>query len=80
MAAVENDIISFRIPHQLKLKLEKLVSATKRSKADLLLHWVEDAIAIEEWQIQEIEAGIKEADAGEFASKDEVKKVLTKWL
>lgn len=80
MASVENDIISFRVPHKLKLKLEKLVDATKRSKADLLLHWVEDAIELEEWQIQEIELGIKEADSGKFASKDEVKKVLTKWL
>lgn len=76
----ENPVISLRVPNELYSKLEKIVKATKRNKADLLLHWVEQAIAIEEWQIQELEAGIKEADAGKFASNEEVERVLNKWL
>lgn len=76
----ENPVISFRVPSEIYEKLEQLVKATKRSKADLLLHWLEEAISLEEWQIQEIEAGIKEADAGMFASSTEVERVLTKWL
>ena len=75
-----NRIISLRIPSELNTKLEHLVQVTKRNKADLLLHWVEDGIALEEWQLQELEAGIEEANAGLFASKQEVDKVLTKWL
>ncbi len=75
-----NQVISLRVPNELMVKLDNLVKATKRNKADLLLHWVEDGIALEEWQLQELEAGIKEADAGIFASKSEVDKVLTKWL
>ena len=35
---------------------------------------------LEEWQIQEIEAGIKEADIGKFAEAAEVERVLNKWL
>lgn len=73
-------VISLRVPDELMAKLDHLVKATKRNKADLLLHWVEDGIALEEWQLQELEAGIKEADAGLFASKSEVDRVLTKWL
>lgn len=76
----ENPVISLRVPNELYSKLEKIVKATKRNKADLLLHWVEQAIALEEWQIQELEAGIKEADAGKFASNEEVERVLNKWL
>ena len=74
------DIISLRVPHELKIKLDKLVTATKRNKSDLLLHWIEDGVALEEWQLQEIEDGIKEADMGKFASQSEVNKVLNKWL
>ena len=78
--AANNQVISLRVPNELNKKLDLLVNATKRNKADLLLHWVEDGIALEEWQLQELEAGIKEANAGVFASKDDVEKVLTKWL
>lgn len=76
----ENPVISLRVPNELYSKLEKIVKATNRNKADILLHWVEQAIALEEWQIQELEAGIKEADAGRFASNEEVDRVLNKWL
>lgn len=78
--AASNHVISLRVPNELNEKLDLLVKATRRNKAELLLHWVEDAVALEEWQLQELEAGIKEADTGFFASKDEVEKVLTKWL
>lgn len=80
MTAITSEIISFRAPHALKEKLEKLVALTKRSKTDLLLYWVEEAIATEEWQLQEISLGVKEADTGKFTSKKEVERVLTKWL
>lgn len=80
MTATTSEIISFRAPIALKEKLEKLVNLTKRKKTDLLLHWVEEAIATEEWQLQEISLGIEEANAGKFASKNEVERVLTKWL
>ena len=75
-----NQVISLRVPSELSAKLDHLVKVTKRNKADLLLHWVEDGIALEEWQLQELEAGINEADAGLFATKHDVGKVLTKWL
>jgi RHH-type rel operon transcriptional repressor/antitoxin RelB len=80
MNTLANEIISFRAPHALKEKLEKLADITKRSKTDLLLFWVEDGIATEEWQLQEIELGVQEANAGKFASKEEVDRVLKKWL
>jgi predicted transcriptional regulator len=76
----ENPVISFRVPSEIYDKLEQLVKATKRNKADLLLHWLEEAISLEEWQLQEVEAGIKEADSGMFASSAETERVLNKWL
>lgn len=76
----ESSVISLRVPNELYAKLEHIVKATKRSKADLLLHWVEQAVELEEWQLQEIEAGINEANAGMFASQENVDRVLNKWL
>lgn len=33
-----------------------------------------------DWQVAEIKAGIQEADAGKFASAEEVAAVFAKWL
>ncbi len=52
----------------------------KRDNADLLLPWLEETASLEEWQIQEVRAGIEEADTGEFSEATEVERVLTKWL
>ncbi len=79
-AIVANEIISFRVSHALKEKLDKFVEITKRSRSDLLSHWVEEAMDLEEWQLQEIQLGIDEANAGKFASQSEVDRVLNKWL
>ena len=38
-----------------------------------------DFVELNEWQIQEIRAAIKEADAGDFASAKEVEEVFTKY-
>ena len=34
---------------------------------------------INQWQIDEISKAIKEADAGDFASEEEVQAVIEKW-
>ncbi len=36
-------------------------------------------IDLNEWQIAEIKAALKEADAGDFATPEEVEKVMNKW-
>jgi len=54
--------------------------ATKYQKEDLLLYKDTGDISLKELQLQELDSGIKEADAGVFASDDEIEKVLTKWL
>ena len=47
-----------------------------RLAADAISSFVE----IQEWQIREIENGLREADAGDFASDEEVAAVFTKWM
>ena len=35
--------------------------------------------SVDDWQIEEIRAGIAEADRGEFATDQEVEEVLKRW-
>jgi predicted transcriptional regulator len=40
---------------------------------------LEAFVAEQAWQIEEIKRGVAEADAGDFASAEEVEAVFTKW-
>ena len=71
--------ISVRLPAELRDRLERLSKATSRSKSWLAVDAIKSYLELQEWQIQEIEAGIREADAGEFATDAEVEAVMSKW-
>lgn len=68
--------ITVRIDDSIKNRLEKLAKTTSRNKSYLVTHAIKDYLEVNEWQIKEIKAGIKEADAGHLIDHDTV---LKKW-
>ena len=38
-----------------------------------------NGVELQEWQIRQIEEGLREADAGDFASDEEVAAVFARW-
>ncbi len=75
----QSTTMTIRLDPELKSRLDKLASATHRSKSFLASEAVREFIEINEWQIQELKAAIKEADAGDFANDQEVESVFSKW-
>ncbi len=75
----QSTTMTIRLEHDLKLRLDKLSETTNRSKSFLAAEAVREYIELNEWQIGEIKAAIKEADAGDFASEQELDDVLNKW-
>lgn len=71
--------MTIRLDDEVKGRLELLAEATHRSKSYLAAEAIRNFVEMNEWQIQEIHEAIKEADAGDFASEDEVKAVFKKW-
>lgn len=71
--------MTIRLEPELKSRLDKLAEATHRSKSFLASEAVREFIELNEWQIYELKAAVKEADAGDFASDQEVNAVLNKW-
>jgi len=71
--------MTIRLEPELKTRLDKLASATHRSKSYLASEAVREFIELNEWQIQDLKEAVKEADAGDFASEKKVKTVLNKW-
>lgn len=71
--------MTIRLDPKLKSRLDKLSAATRRSKSFLATEAVREFIELNEWQIEEINTAVKEADAGDFASDQEVEVAFNKW-
>ena len=64
--------MSTRLPRSMKTELEALARSTGRNRNTLVQEALRRFIDLQRWQIAEIEAGIREADAGIFASDEEM--------
>ncbi len=71
--------MTIRLDDSVKSRLEVLAAATHRTKSFLASEAIQKYIETNEWQIQEIQVAIEEADRGEFASDEEVNNVFDKW-
>ncbi len=71
--------MSVRLDQEIKKRLENLAAATDRSRSFLAAEAIREYVENNEWQIQEIQAALAEADAGDFATEAEVEKFARKW-
>ncbi len=59
----------------MKERLERMAEATSRSKSWLATDALGRYLELEKWQIAETQTGLRESDAGDFASNAEVQAV-----
>lgn len=71
--------MTLRLEDDVKARLDKLADATQRSKSFLAAEAIREYVENNEWQIREIKAALKEANAGDFASDAEVAALARKW-
>lgn len=67
-----------RVPDDTAERLDQLAQKQDRSRSHMVAKAIEDFVAREEWQLAEIEAGLAEAESGQFASADEVARVIAR--
>ena len=71
--------LTIRIDPEVKDRLDRLAEATQRSKSFLAAEAIRSFVDTNEWQISEVRAALKEADAGDFATDKEVAALARKW-
>ena len=71
--------LSVRVEPEVKARLDALADATQRSRSFLAAEAIREYVEINEWQLQEIQNGVAEADVGDFASDDELASLARKW-
>ncbi|MBE9004786.1 CopG family transcriptional regulator [Fortiea sp. LEGE XX443] len=65
--------ITFRIDQNKKVALEAIATGMNRDRSYVLNEAIDAYLDMHQWQIEEIQKGIAEADAEDFASEEEVK-------
>lgn len=71
--------MTIRIPDEMAATLSSLAKVTGRTKSWLAAEALKQYLDREAWQIAEIQRAVQEADAGDFASEEEVNAVMAKW-
>ena len=74
-----SEVMTIRVDRKTKIRLEKLAKAMERTKSFVAAEAIRAYIDLNEWQIGEIKAALKEANAGDFASDKELQAVMGKW-
>ncbi|CEJ13289.1 Ribbon-helix-helix protein, copG family [bacterium YEK0313] len=69
-----------RIGDEIAEKLDRIAALSDRSRAYLAAQAIEDYVAREEWQLDEIRAGLNEADSNDFASGEELAEMVAKYV
>lgn len=68
--------VNLRIQPATKERLERLAHAMRRPKSYLVEAAIEQYLELNEWQLKEIEQGLKEIEAGQVTPHTEV---LAQW-
>jgi predicted transcriptional regulator len=71
--------MTIRLEDEVRDRLDQLAEATQRSRSFLAAEAIRAFVETNEWQIGEIRAALREADAGDFASDKEFAALSRKW-
>lgn len=74
-----DSVLTLRIDAKLRKRLDNLAESTQRSRSFLAAEAIREYVDVNEWQVAEIKKGLAEADAGDFASDDQVENTIAKW-
>ena len=71
--------ISVRIDDENRKALDRIAAGRKSDRSEVVNEAIEAFIEVHRWQIDHIGQGLREADAGAFATEAEVKKAFKRW-
>lgn len=71
--------MTLRLEPGLRKQLDHLAKAQRRSRSFIAAEAIREYVAANEWQIEEIRKGLEEADRGDFATEQQVRRTMNKW-
>ncbi len=74
-----DEAITIRLDEHRRSELDALARETDRDRSLLVTEAIDAYLAVQRWQLVHIGNGLRQADAGEFASDDEVEAAFARW-
>ncbi len=78
-AATSKEAITVRLDSGKRTELDALAHAMSRDRSFLVNEAIDAYLAVHRWQTTHIQEGLRQADAGAFASDDEVAEAYARW-
>jgi predicted transcriptional regulator len=76
---MEKSNVTVRLEQDKIALLDQLAKVDDRDRTYVIKLAIDRYLAYHQWQIEEIKKAIAEADAGDFASDQEVEELFAKW-
>jgi predicted transcriptional regulator len=76
---MEKQTVSFRLESNKVSALDALADSLDRDRTYLLAEAVQAYLDTQQWQLEQIQAGIAEADAGQVIDHRKVKAMAARW-
>lgn len=73
------DSVTFRLDAAKRAELDAVAKAMDRDRSYVLSEAVDAYLDVHRWQVAHIHEGLRQADAGEFASDEEVAAAFDRW-
>ncbi len=73
------EAITVRLDGRKRAELDALARATLRDRSFLVNEAIDAYLDVHRWQITHIEEGLRQAEAGEFATDEEVSAAFARW-
>ncbi|NER33978.1 MAG: CopG family transcriptional regulator [Oscillatoria sp. SIO1A7] len=73
------ETITFNLDTDKKKVLDRIASSMERERTDILNDAIDAYLEIYQWQLDHIQEGLRQADAGEFATEEEVAAAFARW-
>jgi RHH-type rel operon transcriptional repressor/antitoxin RelB len=75
----ETIVLTVRVSVALQQQLDAMAQAMERSRAWVITQALEQFVATQAWQVEEIRKALAEADAEDFATAEEIEALNTKY-
>lgn len=73
------ETISFSLNSEKRKAIDKIASLLERSRSEILNDAIDAYLQVQQWQLDHIKEGLRQADAGEFATDEEVAAAFARW-
>jgi len=79
MSVATKEIVTVRLDPAKRAELDALARSITRDRSFLINEAIDAYLAVHRWQVAEIEDGLQQANAGEFASDAEIEAAYAKF-